>query len=73
MFQHFKYIYEVWSVSIMEEYDRLKELIEAAVDDVAKACGGNKAAGTRVRKTMQSVKEAAQDVRKKILEVRSED
>lgn len=56
----------------MEEYDRLKELVEAAADDVAKASGGNKAAGTRVRKAMQEIKEAAQSVRKKILEVRSE-
>jgi len=56
----------------MEEYERLKELVEAAADDVDKASGGNKAAGTRVRKTMQDIKEAAQSVRKKILEVRSE-
>ncbi len=56
----------------MEEYDCLKELVEAAADDVAKATGGNKAAGTRVRKSMQEVKDAAQTVRKKILEVRSE-
>lgn len=57
----------------MEDYERLKEIVEAAADDVAKASGGNKAAGTRVRKAMQDVKEAAQSVRKKILEVRSED
>jgi len=56
----------------MEEYQRLQELVEAAADDVAKASGGNKAAGTRVRKSMQDVKDAAQLVRKKILEVRSE-
>ena len=56
----------------MEEYERLRELVEAAADDVQKASGGNKAAGTRVRKAMQDVKEAAQTVRKKILEVRSE-
>lgn len=56
----------------MEEYQRLRELIESAADDVAKASGGNKAAGTRVRKAMQEVKEAAQTVRKKILEVRSD-
>jgi len=56
----------------MEEYDRLKELVEAAADDVAKATGGNKAAGTRVRKSMQEIKDAAQTVRKKILEVRSQ-
>ncbi len=57
----------------MEEYERLKELVEAAADDVRKATGGNKAAGTRVRKTMQQVKDAAQTVRKKILEVRAEE
>jgi hypothetical protein len=56
----------------MEEYDRLKEMVEAAADDVAKATGGNKAAGTRVRKAMQEIKDTAQQVRKKILEVRSQ-
>ncbi|MBI1826429.1 MAG: histone H1 [Planctomycetes bacterium] len=55
----------------MQEYEKLKELVEAAADDVAKASGGNKAAGTRVRKSMQEIKEAAQLVRKKILEVRA--
>lgn len=55
----------------MEEYERLREIVEATLDDVRKATGGNKAAGTRVRKAMQDVKEAAQVVRKKILEVRS--
>lgn len=56
----------------MEAYDRLKELVESAADDVAKAYGGNKAAGTRVRKIMQEIKEAAQTVRKNVLEVRSQ-
>ncbi len=56
----------------MQEYERLKELVEAAADDVAKASGGNKAAGTRVRKAMQDIKDTAQTVRKKILEVRSQ-
>ncbi|HKQ49257.1 MAG TPA: histone H1 [Phycisphaerae bacterium] len=55
----------------MQEYETLKQLVEACADDVAKAEGGNKAAGTRVRKAMQDIKNAAQNVRKKILEVRS--
>ncbi len=55
----------------MEEYEQLKRLVESASEDVAKAEGGNKAAGTRVRKVMQDIKAAAQEVRKKILEVRS--
>ncbi len=57
----------------MQEYETLKNLVEAAADDVDKARGGNKAAGTRVRKMMQDIKNAAQDVRKKILEVRAEE
>jgi hypothetical protein len=56
----------------MEAYQHLKELVESAADDVAKAYGGNKAAGTRVRKIMQEIKEAAQTVRRAVLEVRSQ-
>ena len=55
----------------MQEYDSLRRLIEEIEEDVAKAEGGNKAAGTRVRKAMQDIKNVAQDIRKKILEVRS--
>jgi len=54
----------------MQEYETLKRLVDEAVEDVAKATGGNKAAGTRVRKKMQEIKSAAQEVRKKILEGR---
>jgi hypothetical protein len=57
----------------MEDYEKLKDLVESAAEDVAKASGGNKAAGTRVRKIMQEVKEAAQTVRKKILETRAQE
>ena len=56
----------------MQEYEALKRMVESIADDVAKAQGGNKAAGTRIRKAMQDIKNAAQEVRKKILEVRSE-
>lgn len=54
----------------MTEYEALKRLVDEAADDVNKAAGGNKAAGTRVRKKMQEIKSAAQEVRKKILEGR---
>ena len=54
----------------MQEYEQLKQLVVEAADDVAKAEGGNKAAGTRVRKKMQEIKSAAQAVRQKILEGR---
>jgi hypothetical protein len=54
----------------MQEYDSLKRLVAEVEDDVNKAVGGNKAAGTRVRKKMQEIKSAAQNVRQKILEGR---
>jgi len=57
----------------MQEYESLKVLIAEIEADINKAEGGNKAAGTRVRKQMQKVKQAAQDVRNCILEIRSTD
>jgi hypothetical protein len=55
----------------LKAYEDLKLLVDTAAEDVAKATGGNKAAGTRVRKAMQDIKAAAQEVRKAILEVRA--
>jgi len=57
----------------MQEYEGLKTLITEIEADVNKAEGGNKAAGTRVRKQMQDIKQAAQNVRNRILEIRSTD
>lgn len=56
--------------ALVEEFEALKRLVSEAEEDIRKAEGGNKAAGTRVRKTMQDIKNAAQEVRKKILELR---
>ena len=56
----------------MQEFETLKQLIQTAEEDVAKAEGGNKAAGTRARQTMQDIKNAAQDVRQAILNAREE-
>lgn len=53
----------------MEAFDQLKKLIAEVEEDIAKAEGGNKAAGVRVRKTMQDIKTAAQGIREKILEL----
>ncbi len=55
----------------MQEYESLKVLVTEIESDVNKAEGGNKAAGTRVRKQMQDIKKAAQAVRNSILEIRS--
>ncbi|RLS60687.1 MAG: histone H1 [Planctomycetota bacterium] len=51
----------------MELYDRLVQLVREAEDDMRKAAGGNKAAGTRARKAMQEIREVAQQVRVAIL------
>jgi hypothetical protein len=54
----------------MDEYLKLKQLVEEVGEDIYKAVGGNKAAGTRVRKAMQDIKNTAQEVRKKVLDLR---
>jgi hypothetical protein len=55
----------------MQEYEDMKVLVAEIESDIDKAEGGNKAAGTRVRKQMQRVKQAAQNVRSRVLELRS--
>ena len=55
----------------MQEYEDLKVAVIEIEADINKAEGGNRAAGTRVRKQMQSIKQAAQLVRNRILEIRS--
>ena len=55
----------------MQEYENLRALVAEIEADISKAEGGNKAAGTRVRKQMQKIKQAAQVVRSRILEIRS--
>lgn len=57
----------------MEAFERIKKIITEIEDDLQKAKGGNKAAGTRVRQAMQDLKDAAQEVRVAILEMRGSD
>ena len=57
----------------MESYDRLVRIVQEVEEEVRKAEGGNKAAGTRVRKAMQDVKKAAQELRVGILDARGSD
>lgn len=51
----------------MDMLDQLQQLAESCREDYNKAKGGNKAAGTRVRKVMQEVKNVAQEIRKEML------
>ncbi len=55
---------------MLEIYEQIKAHIASMDDDVRKAAGGNKAAGTRVRKSMQELKNLAQTLRMKVLEAR---
>jgi hypothetical protein len=54
----------------VQEYEALKQLVEECAEDIRKAEGGNKAAGTRVRKQMQEIKNTAQAIRGRVLEFR---
>ncbi len=56
--------------TMLETYEQLKQLVASIEEDVRKAAGGNKAAGTRVRKVLQDVKNSAQALRVKVLENR---
>ena len=52
-------------------FEELEKLVAAAKEDYLKAIGGNKAACTRVRHSMQAIKQQAQALREKILESRA--
>ncbi len=54
-----------------DAFEQLEKMIAAAKEDYHKAIGGNKAAGTRVRKSMQDIKAQSQAIRVKVLETRS--
>ena len=52
----------------MDKYETLRELLATCDDDFQKAKGENKAAGTRVRKVLQEVRNTAAELRKEILQ-----
>jgi hypothetical protein len=48
----------------MSRHDEMKELVDQLEPDINKFYNkGNKAAGTRARKTLQAMKKLAQDIR----------
>jgi hypothetical protein len=53
-----------------QHYENLVKIVNDVREDVEKARAGNKAATSRVRKSMQDVKNAAQEIRKEMLEMR---
>ncbi|UCD51125.1 MAG: hypothetical protein JSW27_00555 [Phycisphaerales bacterium] len=58
---------------ILALVDELERRVVRALATIAseKLAGGNKAAGTRVRKQMQKVKQAAQLVRNRVIEIQA--
>lgn len=58
----------------MNRFEQVKELVASLEGDFVKFYEkGNKAAGTRVRKGMQEMKNLAQDIRKEVLEAKNAD
>ena len=55
----------------MQKYETLKSLVANMEADVQKFYNGNNAAGTRVRKHLQDVKKACQDMRNEVQEIRT--
>lgn len=56
----------------MDNYNKLKEIVETVEADFDKFYNkGNAAAGTRVRKAMQEMKNLAQDIRKEVSEIKN--
>ncbi len=56
----------------MEKFEQIKALIEKTQGDLEKFFAkGNSTAGTRVRKSMQQLKDLAQELRKEIQETKN--
>ena len=49
-------------------YQEMLEMLQDSISDVEKFVEGNKSAGTRIRKTMQNVKNLAQVIRVEVQE-----
>jgi phosphate uptake regulator len=57
----------------MEKFKELEAAVASMKDDVTKFYEkGNNTAGVRIRKTLQSVKELAQEIRKEVSEQKKE-
>ena len=58
----------------MKKFEEIKTIIDSIEADVHKFNnGGNSAAGTRVRKAMQDLKNAAQDVRTEVQDLKNKE
>ena len=56
------------------KYNQLKQVVEGLSEDVSKFYDkGNGAAGTRIRKGLQEIKNLSQDFRKEISEIKNKE
>ena len=58
-------------MNLEELLDEMQNEMHGAHEDLEKFNSGNKSAGTRVRKSMQSLKSLAQDVRVQVQETKN--
>ena len=58
-------------MGLNELLDIMQDEMHSAHEEIEKFMSGNKSAGTRARKSMQSIKEAAQNVRVQIQEIKN--
>ena len=58
-------------MDLNELLDTMQDEMHSAHEEIEKFMSGNKSAGTRARKSMQTIKEAAQNVRTTIQSIKN--
>ena len=58
-------------MNLVELIDLMQDEMHDSHQEIEKFMGGNKSAGTRARKSMQIIKETAQNVRKQIQTIKN--
>jgi len=58
-------------MNLEELLDEMQNEMHSAHENIEKFTSGNKSAGTRVRKSMQSIKSMAQDVRVQVQDIKN--
>ena len=58
-------------MNLEELIDAMQDEMHSAHEEIEKFIAGNKSAGTRARKSMQIIKETAQNVRKQIQAIKN--
>ena len=58
-------------MDLNELLNTMQDEMHSAHEEIEKFMGGNKSAGTRARKSMQTIKEAAQNVRTTIQSIKN--